>query len=133
MIITVIVIIVLILVVKFFIDRDKMLQKQVDTHGGMRQKYSFLIQELSQEAKPEFCDIKRDYIYFRIISPAYQSSINYYITEQFDSVIVEWVLQMGTMGKLNRKWSFKEGTSQEKMINTISSGIQKEMEKISLW
>jgi hypothetical protein len=125
----IILIIALIIIVKFFIDRDKMIQKQVDSHGGMKQKYKFLIEELSQEATPEFCEVTRDHIYFRFVGNP--TTINYYITEQFGKVNIEWMLQLGTIGKKQLKWTFLENKPQEEMLVQIGTDLQKEMEQLS--
>lgn len=128
---TIIVIIILAIVIKFFIDRDKMIQKQVDTHGGMKQKYQKLIEGLSQGAVPEFCEVTRDHLYFRFVFGS-QTASNYYITEQFSKVNIEWMLQMGPLGNRKLKWTFNENASQDNMLEIIATDVEKEVMNVTL-
>ena len=128
----IIVFIILVIIIKFFIDRDKMIERQVDVQGGMKRKYKSLIEDLSQHHIPEFCESKRDYLHFRFVFGS-QTASNYYITEQFNSVNIEWLLQIG--GPFENKklsWTFPEGFEQNKMVDKIASDVEKIINNISL-
>lgn len=124
----IILLVLLVIIVKFFLDRDKMLQKQVDVQGGMTQKYKYLIDELSQGSIPQFVEVTRDHIYFRF--PGNPTTINYYITEHFGKVQIEWFLQLGQLANRRLKWMFPQTMTQEKMIEQIAIDLEKEADNL---
>ena len=127
--IVIILLILIVIIVKFFLDRDKMLQKQVDSQGGMKQKYKYLIDELSQGDLPQFVEVTRDHIYFRF--PGNPTTINYYITEHFGGKVqIEWLLQLGAIENRKLNWMFPTTMTQEKMIKQIAIDLQNEADNM---
>lgn len=106
-----------------------MIEKQVDNLGGMKNKYEKIINGLSQGTTPEFCEVKRDYLHFRFVFSS-QTAANFYITEHFGKVKIEWVLQLGPAGDKKLDWSFLENSDQENMLNLIVSDIEKVIMKV---
>jgi len=130
--IIIIAVIIIGIIIKFFLDRDKMIENQVDIHGGMKEKYKDLIEGLRQNYSPQFCEIKRDYLHFRLVFGS-RTAANFYITEQFNEVKIEWLLQIDGPFE-NRKlfWTFPQGLVQNKMVDKIEIDIEKLIKNISL-
>jgi hypothetical protein len=99
-----------------------MLNNQVDNQGGMKQKYSEIINWLSTHQNAKISKIKRDYIE---ISCIMQTTATYFnILETFDGVEIEWIARLGMMGNHNLKWKFPSTTSEEEIIKKISFDLQ---------
>ncbi len=118
-----------IIIFYFLKDRDKMLENQVDTHGGMRQKYSTLIKELTTNPNSKVVKITRDHIQ---ISCAMQTTItNFFITENFNGIEIEWEARLGLMGNHNKKWTFPSTTSNDEIIRKMGADIEDYTSKYS--
>jgi hypothetical protein len=119
-VVIIIAVIVVFIIGKFFIDRDKMLSQQVDSKGGMKEKYKYLIKTLSQNSIPEFCDVQRDHLYFRFPG---NTTINYYITEHFSKVEIIWNIQIMGEKMKELKWMFDTTMTQENMLIKMAKDI----------
>jgi hypothetical protein len=107
----------------FFSDRSKMLQRQVDLRGGMAKKYEYLIKGLTDDPYSQVVKVTHDHIQIRAISQT--SEVNYFITENFNKVEIEWVGRLGMMGTHKHKWSFPDNYPQAKILE--------EMEEFMTW
>jgi hypothetical protein len=107
----------------FYKDRDQMLQRQVDMQGGMAQKYEYLIDCMTSDNVARVIKVERDHIHIRATGQT--TATNFLITESFNSVIIEWIGQMGMLGTHKHKWTFPHNYPQEKMM--------KEIEEYMLW
>ena len=111
------------IIYSFLKDRDQMLTRQVDRHGGMATKYSHLIERLTSDPSAKVVKVTRDHIHIRAVGTA--TATNFLITENFNSVEVEWVGQLAMLGTHKKKWSFPHNYPQDKMIE--------EMERYMEW
>ncbi len=106
----------------FIHDRDNMLNRQVDMNGGMSRKYEYLIGGLINGYKAKVIKVTRDHIH---ISAVGQTTItNFLITETFNSVQIEWIAQLGLLGKHSHKWTFQHNYPQENMIQEIEKFME---------
>jgi len=111
------------IIIFFFLrDRDKMLDSQVDGHGGMKQKYSILIQWLTNNPNARVVKATRDHVQ---ISCVMQTTATYFfITETFGGVEIIWDARLGIMGNHKKKWDFSSTTSEEEIIVIIGLYIE---------
>lgn len=117
-----------IIIYNFFKDRDKMLESQVDNFGGMNKKYSLLIEWLTSDPKAQITKNSRDHIE---ISCVYPSSITkFFITENFNTVEVEWVSNLGIMGNHKLDWKFPSNMNQEMIIEKIGTDLHNYENKV---
>lgn len=101
----------------FFRDRDHMLRRQVDMQGGMAKKYEYLIDRMTNDPSARVVKVTRDHIHIRATEQTTET--NYFITEGFNIVEIEWVGQMAMLGIHKQKWSFPHNYPQEKIIEEI--------------
>ena len=111
-----IIVIVAIIITSFFKDREKMIDKQVDSHGGMMVKHHKLIQWL-KESGQNIVKVERDYIQTSCIMTA--TATHFMISEDFGLVNVKWVAKLGVMGNHELSWRFESNVSQEEIIAKI--------------
>lgn len=116
-------------IIFFFLrDRDKMLDKQVDNHGGMRQKYSLLIEWLTSDPNAKVVKVTREHVQ---ISSIMQTTATYFfITETFAGVEIEWDARLGLMGNHKKKWNFPKNTPVENMIERIGTDLAEYNDKV---
>ncbi|MFC6269877.1 hypothetical protein [Frigoriflavimonas asaccharolytica] len=127
MIITILII--LGIIIFFFLkDRDKSLENQVDTKGGIRNKYKLLVEFLSNHPNANITKITRDYIKIDCIMQT--TSATYEILQNFNQVEVFWYSNLGLMGQHKLKWSFNSNTSQEQMIEKIHKDLNDYEERL---
>lgn len=122
---TVVVILVIIglILYYFFRDRDKMLETQVDSEGGMQNKYSLLIDWLTNHPDARITKVRRDYVQISMIG---QTTATYFsITENFEKVEVEWDARLDIMGNHRLYWSFASRAPQQIMIEKISKDLER--------
>lgn len=121
-------IIVVYIIHNFLKDRDTMLQKQVDMHGGMSEKYGYLIKNLTIEPSAKVIKVTRSQVH---IKAAGQSAItNYLIMENFNTVDIEWIGQTAVLGTHKHRWSFPHNYPQDKMLQEIGEYMQWKYEQI---
>lgn len=110
-----------IVIYRFLNDRDKMLIKQVDSQGGMLEKYKYLIEKLTEDPRINIFKITRDFVHLKSSSTYNNISTNFFITETFNSVEIEWVGELGTLGTHKKKWLFPNKYSQEDILVEIQN------------
>ena len=115
--------IVAIIIFYFLRDRDKMLNAQVDGHGGIKEKYSELIEWLLSDPNAKLVKVQRDHI--QISNVMNSTSTHFFITENFNKVDIEWKAVLGAMGNHKKQWSFTQYTTNEDIILKVSTDIQK--------
>ena len=120
--IIIIVVVVGIILYKFFRDRDQMLRHQVDAYGGMEKKYEHLISQLTTEQRIKVIKVTRDHLHIR--AQGQMTAINFLILENFDSVEIEWVAQLGLLGTHRHKWTFIQNYPQEKMLEEMKKYLE---------
>ncbi|WP_133256599.1 hypothetical protein [Flavobacterium tibetense] len=106
----------------FLKDRDKMLETQVDNFGGMKRKYSLLIEWLTSDPKARITKTTRDHIEISCIYPS--SITKFLITENFNFVEIDWISNLGVMGNHKLNWKFPNNTHQESIIEKIGTDLQ---------
>lgn len=99
------------LMYKFFSDRDKMLSKQLEPYGGIRNKYSILINYLMGAEKSKIETIRRDYICISCAS----GTMYWHIQETFGEVNIE--LKSPIIP--SNKWEYRHNIPQQYIIQDI--------------
>lgn len=117
------------IIIFFFLkDRDKMLASQIDRHGGMKQKYSELIEWLITEPDARIIKVARDHIQISVVMQT--TATHFLITETFGCVEVEWQAKLGIMGSHKKKWKFDSATSNLQMIEKIGTDLNEYNRKL---
>ena len=106
----------------FFRDRDQMLQRQVDMQGGMAKKYACLIQRLTDDPSAKVVKVTRDHVHIRAVGQT--TATSYFIMENFNNVVIEWVGQLGMLGTHKHQWSFPHNYPQDKMVDEIEEYME---------
>lgn len=128
--IIILLVIVGVILIVFFNDRNSMLSRQVDIHGGMTSKYKILVDYLTEYPEANIYKVTRDHIHIRAMN---ESAItNYFITENFNEVVIEWVGQFRNSGTFKKRWSFHHTYDQEKIIEEIISYLDWKMKEIGV-
>ena len=112
-------------------ERNKLLEKQVDSFGGMANKYKYLIERLTAHPDAKVVKITRDHVHIRAVGNA--TATNYLITEMLNTVEIEWVGQMGYLGEHKKKWVFPDTYSQPLMVGEIENYMEKKSKEMFGW
>jgi len=124
----IIIIIVGVIIFYFLRDRDKMLAIQVDNEGGIKKKYEELVNWLTDDPNAKITKLTRDHIQITLLGRT--TSTNFFITETFGGVEIEWTTNLGPLGIHKKNWTFESGTSNEDIIEVIGIYLQEYQRKI---
>jgi len=135
MIWTIIIGVIAFIIFKFLRDRKKMLQNELGS-GGMKEKYSLLIQWLTNDPNAKIIKTTSDHI--QISSQMPTTRTDFLLTQNFGKLEVDWQAQLGAMGNHNLHWEFSSEMNQDGINNATSktlpspdSSIGKFISKIS--
>jgi len=109
------------IIIMFLLDRDKMQKEQVGNHGGMKVKYQVMINWFNRN-EYTVSKIGKDYILIVCNTPVTTSQFQ--ILENFGGVDITWNANLGVIGTFSKKWSFKNGTNQQHMIDVINEYLE---------
>jgi len=112
----------------FLRDRNKMLDSQVDNHGGMLKKYSEIVSTLVADPDAKVVKVTRDHVHVANIKA--NTATHFYITENFNCVGIQWTFQVGNSDIHKKGWEFPSSTSQKKMMETIGAFLNKKSEEL---
>jgi hypothetical protein len=118
----VILIIIVIVVALFLKDMGKM-KRKVQKEGGMKVKYSLLINHLLNEA-PNMKITKVTATDVDLVSGGAVGSFAYFLTHTHSGLVVQWKFQNAIYGNHKLTMEFPNGTSQQNMITEISSRVE---------
>ena len=110
------------IIYNFMRDKDQMLKHQVDVRGGMAKKYEFFISKLTEDTTAKVVKVTRDHIHIRAVGNS--TATNFFITENFSKTEIEWIGQLGMLGKHKHRWTFPHNYPQEKMLNEIGEYLE---------
>ena len=110
------------IIYNFMRDKDQMLKHQVDMRGGMAKKYEFLISKLTEDTTAKVVKVTRYHIHIRAVGNS--TATNFFITENFSKTEIEWIGQLGMLGKHKHRWTFPHNYPQEKMLNEIGEYLE---------
>lgn len=122
MIWVIIVIIIGVIIFFFLRDRDKMLNSQVDGHGGMKQKYSQLIEWMLNDPKAKLVKVSRDHVQISCVMQS--TATHFFITETFSGVEIDWKAHLGIMGNHKLTWKFPSSISDDDIILKIGTDLE---------
>lgn len=109
--------IVAVVVFNFIRQREGMLHSQVDLRGGMMAKYEVLVTLLTDDPTARVVKVTRDHIHIKSMSQTAETS--FLITENFGTVDITWIANLGFMGTHNHKWSFPHHYDQELIVREM--------------
>lgn len=108
--------------IKFFTDTS-MEKNKVRQSGGIRKKYSRLIELLLQgDSRTEIFD--EDELSIKLGLNVLGASSIFTITQNYGSLLVENDCKSNVYGNYKLKWHFKEEANQEKMYEKICLDIR---------
>jgi len=119
------IIVLVILVIVFYTlwNRDKKLASQVDTYGGMQNKYKLLVENFMLWPDSKITLVTRERI--EITSAGQGLTAEKYVINEGDGVVeIMWQLKMAFGKESSKKWTFKHDSSQEKMLEVIANSLQ---------
>ena len=114
------IIIAVIILIKFFSDREKLMQN-VATEGGMNEKYSTLIGYLMEAKQAKITKLTRENIQI-FVSSGYINS-HFSLLHTFRTLIVQWKAN-SPMGQFSEKWEFPHSLNQHQMAEKIFRDIE---------
>jgi hypothetical protein len=103
----------------FFSDREKELEN-VDSHGGMKKKYSKLLSRLSINSG-EITRLTRDNICFSVRTKYYLHQFS--VLQTFGKVSITWTAK-SAISNANEQWEFPDHQDQDEMANQIEQKMQ---------
>lgn len=128
MIWTILIAIIGFIITRFLLDRKKQNEKLIK-EGGVRNKYSKLIELLEDNSKPTVFQSDLDTYLFGWITPNADSRFR--IMQTFGSVTIKWQLVGRVVFEtinLSKEWKFQETAEQEKMAEIIAADIKEVMD-----
>lgn len=117
-----------VLIFFFLKDRDKSLENQVDFQGGIQNKYSLLVQFLSNHPNARIIKVTRDFVKIECVMTT--TCTTFEILQNFNNVEVYWYSDFGMMGNHKLKWIFLSNMAQNKMIEKISDDLNEYENKL---
>ncbi len=118
------------IIIRFFYDKSKQTSK-IALEGGVRIKYAELIEILLNiDPRMKIFQETTDSISLGVTSSG--GTTIFYITQTFNKVTVEWVVNNPVFGKHKLEWDFAEYGNQNGMANRIfidTSVFQEELVK----
>ncbi len=101
----------------FFKDRDAHLKSSVDSQGGFKKKYAYLISRLLKEPNSRIIKSERDSVI--IEQKTGLGDGIYIITEFMGDLEIIWKADLGRFGKEYKKWNYNSSVDQVKIIRDI--------------
>ena len=101
--------------------KDRTLKQQVDSYGGMGEKYKYLIDKFENQPDTEIVKISRDEV---IINNTCKSTDNFIlITELYREFQVIWTLNIAGTERHKKEWKFPETYPQDKIYHILKEHI----------
>lgn len=119
MIWVILIIIAAIILIKFFSDREKLMQN-VSKEGGMDEKYSILIGYLMDTNQAKITKLTRENVQIFVSSGFIDSHFS--LLHTFRTLIVQWKGN-SAMGDFTEKWEFPHFLNQHQMAEKIFRDI----------
>lgn len=119
---------IVIYIFKFFYDRDKMLEKQVDENGGMLLKYKTLVNHFTNDPDAKVTSVTRDSINIKWKGTIFIVEI--FILENFSFTKIECKLDFGPHGNHKKNWNYGKNQSHEKIVEDITNFMRDEKSRI---
>lgn len=111
------------IIYSFLKDRDVALKAQVDSYGGIKNKYSDLVNWLTSDPNSRIIKITRDSIEITAVFPTTKTT--FFIQENFNTVEIYWEAYLGAFfGNHKLNWKFDHNENQLVIIEKISKDIQ---------
>ena len=122
---TFIIILVVIMIGKFIYDSSKQ-SEQVKSEGGMREKYSTLIEYLLDHPNSRIYQETNTFLSIGVSSAA--GSTVYYLQQTYGNITIQMKIKNNPLiGNINMEWTFPESMNQRHMIQKIENDIQMRM------
>lgn len=126
---TFIIVLVAFIIIKFIYDNIKQSSK-IKTEGGIRKKYSVLIDHLiSSHERSRILQDTNTFVSVGIIGPTGSQIFHIYPTYGNVSIRME-IKNNPLFGNMKMQWTFPENMDQEDMIQNINHGIENKISSI---
>lgn len=120
-----IVCILLFFTIKFLYDKY-ILEKNTISKGGIRQKYSFLIDKFLNN--PDVKVISSDDHHLSIINQGTTTSTKFTFTQGFDVLIITWEFRLGNINTYKLQWNYDERElTQQQMMEKMMIDMRNEV------
>lgn len=122
-IIIILAIVVVIILAKFFSDKNRQADK-IAKEGGMRRKYKTLVEHfLSGDTRAQVFRETSDSITVGLSNMG--GTTLFVLTQTFGQITVQWKIDSPIFGKHKLEWDFPEYGDQHQMIERISNDLLK--------
>ena len=119
---TLVIIIVIGVLIKFFYDKSQQVQKIVK-EGGMQHKYRVLLDLLlSGHSNTKIFQVTADSVLLGVHSSG--GTTLYRLLQTFGKVTITWTVDSPIYGKHKLEWTFDEYLDQEKMMDKIMNDLK---------
>ena len=123
MVLAIILAIVIFIIAKFLIDKNKQASK-VTMQGGMKNKYREIIGHiLSIDSRSRIVQETSDSV--RIALSSAGGTTIFDLTQTFGNLTIQWKINSPVFGKHKMEWDFPEFLDQDKMIERIENDLEK--------
>lgn len=104
-----------------FFDAKKQQAIKIQQEGGMRKKYSYLVETFLKE-NPNARVLQENYDLISLINSERGGSTVLALVQTFGKVTVQWKFK-GLLGEYKLEWTFKENENQEQMLKVMTNDI----------
>ena len=106
------------------------LQREIESHGGMLNKYQTLVTYLTSYPNATVQEVQKNKIHIYSDLNIIGSTMNFYIIEMNQSVNIQWTGFAKNLGKHSQNWNFSKNYPQEKMFQQINEDMNSKMDQI---
>lgn len=119
----IIILVVIVLIVFFLFDSDRKKQIQrIDSEGGMRKKYAFLIDYLCGS---QGSILRQSGSSIVLGATSIGGSTLFTLIQTFGSLTIKWEVNSPVFGKHSLEWEFPENEDQETIFTKIGIDIER--------
>jgi hypothetical protein len=118
------ILIIIIIALLLFIYNSQKQSIQVSKEGGMRNKYSLLINFIL-EGDPRVRVIRETATSIDLGMVSAGGATSFFLTQTFGNITVQWKMRSPIFGEHEMEWEFHEYLNQEKMIEKINIDLEK--------
>lgn len=104
-----------------FLGAKKQQAIKIQQEGGMRKKYSYLVETFLQE-NPNARVLQENYDLISLINSERGGSTVLALVQTFGKVTVQWKFK-GLLSEYKLEWTFKENENQEQMLKVMTNDI----------
>jgi len=120
----VLVVIVIVIIIVVFISKNKKQNEHIAKQGGMKKKYSELIDYIaSQDNRVKIINETGNSVLLGLNTVG--GNTTFHLVQTYGDITIQWKMKSPMYGNHNLEWSFDEFMDQSKMIDKIENDLGK--------